>query len=46
MQLVGRLEDVVERFFAISVEKRVHHPAVLAIVKQARSKIFESDDKD
>ena len=42
MQLVGRLDDVVDRFFAISVEKRVHHPAVLAIVKQARSKIFES----
>ena len=42
MQLVGRVEDVVDRFFAISVEKRVHHPAVLAIVKQARSKIFDA----
>ena len=42
MQLVGRLDDVIDRFFAISVEKRVHHPAVLAIVKQARSKIFEN----
>ena len=46
MQLVGRLEDVVERFFAISVEKRVHHPAVLAIVKQARSKIFENENEE
>ena len=46
MQLVGRLDDVVERFFAISVEKRVHHPAVLAIVKQARSQIFENTDKE
>lgn len=44
MQLVGRLEDVVDRFFAISVEKRVHHPAVLAIVKQARSKIFDNKE--
>ena len=42
MQLVGRLEDVIDKFYAISVEKRVHHPAVLAIVQQARSKIFES----
>jgi LysR family transcriptional activator of nhaA len=42
MQLVGRLEDVVDRFYAISVEKRVHHPAVLAIVNQARSKMFEA----
>lgn len=43
MQLVGRVEEVVDRFFAISVEKRVHHPAVLAIVKQARSKIFDTE---
>ena len=43
MQLVGRLEDVIDRFYAISVEKRVHHPAVLAIVQQARSKIFEKN---
>ena len=41
MQLVGRLDEVVDEFYAISVEKRVHHPAVLAIVKQARSKIFD-----
>ncbi len=41
MQLVGRLDEVVDRFYAISVEKRVHHPAVRAIVKQARSKIFD-----
>ena len=45
MQLVGRLDEVVDRFFAISVEKRVHHPAVLAIVKQARIKIFENSSK-
>lgn len=44
MHLVGRLEDVIDRFYAISVEKRVHHPAVLAIVKQARSKIFEKSN--
>ena len=41
MVLVGRLDEVIDRFFAISVEKRVHHPAVVAIVKQARSKIFD-----
>ena len=45
MQLVGRLDDVIDRFFAISVEKRVHHPAVLAIVKQARSSIFEKSQQ-
>lgn len=41
MNLIGRLENVIDRFYAISVEKRVHHPAVLAIVKQARSRIFD-----
>jgi LysR family transcriptional activator of nhaA len=41
MQLVGRLDNVIDRFYAISVEKRVHHPAVVAIVKQARNKIFD-----
>lgn len=44
MQLVGRVEEVVDRFFAISVENRVHHPAALAIVKQARSKIFDNQE--
>ena len=42
MSVVGRLEEVIDRFYAISVEKRVHHPAVLAIVNQARSKIFDA----
>jgi LysR family transcriptional activator of nhaA len=41
MQLVGRLDDVIDKFYAISVEKRVQHPATQAIVKQARSKIFD-----
>ena len=40
VQLLGRLDDVRDSFYAISVEKRVHHPAVLAIVTQARSAIF------
>lgn len=42
MSVVGRLEEIIDRFYAISVEKRVHHPAVLAIVNQARSKIFDT----
>ena len=40
VQLVGRLDDVQDSFYAISVEKRVHQPAVLAIIKQARGTIF------
>ncbi len=41
LQIVGRLDEVIDTFYAISVEKRVQHPAVLAIVKQARSKMFD-----
>lgn len=42
VQLVGRLDDVIDTFYAISVEKRVQHEATLRIVKQARSRLFES----
>ena len=34
---VGQLSGVVERFFAISVERKVKHPAVAAICASARS---------
>ncbi|RMG13283.1 MAG: transcriptional activator NhaR [Planctomycetota bacterium] len=37
---VGAIEAVVERFYAISVERRVRHPAVAAICDAARDTIF------
>ena len=37
---IGRLEGVVERFYAISVERRLKHPAVLAISETARTELF------
>ena len=40
VKVVGRLASVRERFFAISVEKKVKHPAVLAIADEARQKLF------
>ena len=40
VKVVGRLESVRERFYAISVEKKVKHPAVLAIADVARQKLF------
>lgn len=33
---IGRADAVVEQFFAISVERRISHPAVLAITKHAQ----------
>ena len=41
VRLVGRIPDVPDRFYAISVEKRVLHEATQVIVQQARSQLFE-----
>jgi LysR family transcriptional activator of nhaA len=38
--LVGRLEEVTERFYAISIERKLKHPAVLAISEAARDRLF------
>jgi LysR family transcriptional activator of nhaA len=38
--LVGRLESIRERFYAISLEKKLKHPAVVAITEEARVKLF------
>ncbi len=34
---IGRTDDIRERFYAISVERRLRHPAVLAIAEAARA---------
>jgi LysR family transcriptional activator of nhaA len=40
VQAVGRLESVRERFYAISVERKLKHPAVVAISEAARQRLF------
>ena len=40
---VGRIEEVRERFYAISVERRLKHPAVVAISDAARNQLFSSE---
>jgi len=40
VRLIGRLEQVRERFYAISVERKIRHPAVVAISEAARRKMF------
>lgn len=40
VEVAGRTEDVRERFYAITVERRIKHPAVLAISEIARERIF------
>ena len=39
-ELLGPLDGVVERFYAISVERRIKHPAVAAICQSARERLF------
>jgi LysR family transcriptional activator of nhaA len=36
----GRLDEVRERFYAISVERRLRHPAVVAVAESARRDLF------
>lgn len=40
LELVGRAKDIRQRFFAISVERKIKNPAVAAICEVARKKIF------
>lgn len=40
VDVVGRTEEVGERFYVISPERRIKHPAVTAITETARSELF------
>jgi len=39
VHVVGRLRGVRERFYALSAERRIRHPAVLAIADAARRRL-------
>jgi LysR family transcriptional activator of nhaA len=40
VQLISAVEEARQRLFAISVERKTRHPAVLAITNAARKSIF------
>jgi LysR family transcriptional activator of nhaA len=40
VSVVGRLDKVRERFYAISTERRLKHPGVIAITESARRELF------
>ena len=40
VEVIGRTDDVTERFYAISVERRLTHPAVVAVTTAARQELF------
>lgn len=41
VRVLGRIDSIKERFFAISVERRLKHSAVVAITNAARNQLFE-----
>ncbi|CAM8626621.1 LysR Transcriptional regulator [Comamonadaceae bacterium] len=40
VEVIGRSDELVEEFFAVSVERRITHPCVVAITKTARGQLF------
>jgi len=44
VKTLGRTGEIVEEFFAISVERRVTHPCVVAITAAARDRLFVTSD--
>lgn len=40
VSILGRIEAISERFYAISLERKLKHPAVVAIRSAAREKLF------
>ena len=40
VKAIGQTDDVSERFYAISMERRLTHPAVLAVTEVARQALF------
>jgi LysR family transcriptional regulator, transcriptional activator of nhaA len=42
---VGTIQDIRERFYAISVERRLKHPAVVAICSQARGDALRAPER-
>jgi LysR family transcriptional activator of nhaA len=40
VSILGRIDSIVERFYAISIERKLKHPAVVAISEAARDTLF------
>lgn len=40
LKVIGRVEEIRERYYAISSERKLTHPAVVAITEEARSRVF------
>ncbi|MEM1349386.1 MAG: transcriptional activator NhaR [Myxococcota bacterium] len=46
VQIIGTIEGAVERFYAVSADRKLDHPAVVAITTAARGELFHLDEQD
>lgn len=44
VRCIGRAEDLVENYYAVTAHRRISHPAVAAIYQTARSSLFSAHD--
>ena len=42
VEVIGQTAELVEEFYAVSVERRISHPCVLAITDAAREQLFSA----
>ncbi len=42
VEVIGRTDEMVEEFFAVSVERRITHPCVAAITQAARGQLLQA----
>ena len=42
VEVIGRSEELVEEFYAVSVQRRITHPCVVAITDAARGQLFSA----
>jgi LysR family transcriptional activator of nhaA len=40
VEVIGRTDELVDEFYAVSVERRITHPCVVAITDAARGQLF------
>ena len=43
---IGRIDSIVEHFYAISAERKLKHPAVVTISEAAREKLFANHSNE
>ncbi|MGB0466689.1 MAG: transcriptional activator NhaR [Pontibacterium sp.] len=45
VESIGRIDSIRERFYAISLERRIRHPGVLAVTNTARHILFDETEQ-